>query len=63
MLNLSRQNLHKLMSKYRHSFPVPVAQLTRQINLAGETQQAPPPADIVAMLTTEQNLRIPTDFT
>ncbi|MGK5056345.1 hypothetical protein ACQ4WY_05325 [Janthinobacterium sp. LB2P49] len=35
------------MSKYRHSFPVPVAQLTRQINLAGETQQAPPlPADI-----------------
>ena len=83
VLGLSRQNLHKLMSKYRHSFPVPVhegsatiwhlddvlacldakgtyqlerslvelAQVTRQINLARETRQAPPPpADIVAML-------------
>lgn len=84
VLGLSRQNLHKLMSKYRHSFPVPVhegsttiwhladvlawlhakgtyrlerglvelAQVTRQINLARETRQAPPPpADIVAMLS------------
>ncbi|PHV27839.1 DNA-binding protein [Janthinobacterium sp. BJB426] len=83
VLGLSRQNLHKLMSKYRHSFPVPVhegsatiwhladvlawlhakgtyqlerslvelAQVTRQINLARETRQAPPlSADIVAML-------------
>ena len=84
VLGLSRQNLHKLMSKYHHSFPVPVhegsatiwhladvlawlhakgtyrlerglvelAQVTRQINLARETRQAPPPpADIVAMLS------------
>lgn len=83
VLGLSRQNLHKLMSKHRHSFPVPVhegsasiwhladvlawlhakgtyqlepglaelAQVTRQINLARETAQAPQlPADIVAML-------------
>ena len=83
VLGLSRQNLHKLMNKYRHSFPAPVhegsatiwhladvltwlqskgtyqlerglidvAQAARHINLARETQQAPPlPADIVAML-------------
>ena len=83
VLGLSRQTLHKLMSKHRHSFPVPVhegsatiwhladvlawlhakgtyrlerslvelAQVTRQINLARETQQAPPlPADMSARL-------------
>ena len=84
VLGLSRQNLHKLMNRHRHSFPAPVhegsatiwhladvlawlhakgtyrlerglvelAQVTRQINLARETRQAPPPpADIVAMLS------------